>query len=775
MNFPSRQPSTQSIFSRFCVAAAVAIGTLAASASTAALADPPSRVGRITITEGDVSFFSDKNEGWQKARLNFPVTSENSVWTQPRSRAEIRIGSTAVRVGEDAIADFIAVNDERTHVFVQRGTINIRARDYRNDGFQSTLSVETREGRLLIESDGRYRIDASPDGGDTRMMVLAGRARFEGPENTVLIDAGRSLVLSGGNARNYRLDYASEGELDRWAQSRDRQWDDIYARYSRERVISPAMTGYEDLDANGDWVEDREYGRVWAPRVVASDWAPYRHGSWTYVSPWGWTWVDEAPWGFAPFHYGRWVTIGSRWHWWPGRYHHRPAYAPALVAWHGSPGVSVTVGVSGGSLGWFPLAPHEHYVPRYTNNRTYIRNVNYITNNVTVINAPTRYVHGTSGASFVSQSAFLGSQRVQQNLVVQNPTQIAANYRPVPNLEIAPRFNNGGGRGRNGPTPMVAPNPTAIAGAPQNSAYPNQRAAGQTGNGVAAAFGAKPMDVQPPSGGAVPQFRQPYDRAVQAPLQAQGQAQGQTPGQTPTPAFTGGNRGQVPVPAATPVQSPTPVTMAKPGAFPQPGSTPVPNPTQFQSSTPVPMPVPSANGGTAPQPVYNNVPRPQPKPTPAPQVQPVTPSPPVAPSTQVGGAPQPLYTQPQNTGPRVQTAAPIPRFERSPTPFQPPQPMPQQTQIPQPQMQQQQIQQQQQQMQQQARQQQREARQQQRVEQQDRQQPPQQARQPQPQQQPQQQQQPQPRQQPAPQPPAPKPEKAEKPQVDKNDGKGNKP
>jgi hypothetical protein len=29
------------------------------------------------------------------------------------------------------------------------------------------------------------------------------------------------------------------------------------------------------------------------------------------MSPWGWTWVDNAPWGFAPFHYGRWVGAGA--------------------------------------------------------------------------------------------------------------------------------------------------------------------------------------------------------------------------------------------------------------------------------------------------------------------------------------------------------------------------------------------------------------------------------------------------------------------------------
>ena len=51
---------------------------------------------------------------------------------------------------------------------------------------------------------------------------------------------------------------------------------------------------------------------MWMPNGVAADWAPYRYGHWVWISPWGWTWVDDASWGFAPFHYGRWVQCRRR-------------------------------------------------------------------------------------------------------------------------------------------------------------------------------------------------------------------------------------------------------------------------------------------------------------------------------------------------------------------------------------------------------------------------------------------------------------------------------
>ena len=97
---------------------------------------------------------------------------------------------------------------------------------------------------------------------------------------------------------------------------------------------------------------------------------------WVWVRPWGWTWVDEAPWGFAPFHYGRWVHWGGRWGWWPGAYVARPVFAPALVAWVGSSNWGVSVNVGGPAIGWVPLAPREVYVPWYRTTPRYVDRVN---------------------------------------------------------------------------------------------------------------------------------------------------------------------------------------------------------------------------------------------------------------------------------------------------------------------------------------------------------------------------------------------------------------
>jgi hypothetical protein len=501
------------ILSRSSVILALFVGaTFAVNAS----AEPPSRVGRVSLVEGNVSFFMDRSEGWKPARINFPVTSENSVWTEGASRAEVRIGASAVRVDDNSILDFIRIDDDQTQAFLQRGTISIRTRGYGrddNDSVRNYLSVETNGGRFVIDKNGRYRIDVSQDGGESRISVYAGRARYEGTntgESAVIVDRGRTLVAQGARgSTNFRFETAAESAFDRWADARDRSWDQAHTRYVTSEIVSPYMTGYEELDSHGDWIDNGEYGRVWAPRYVSSGWAPYRNGSWSYVSPWGWTWVDEAPWGFAPFHYGRWVTINSRWCWWPGQYQRRPVYAPALVAWYGSPGLSVNVSV-GERVGWFPLAPREYYVPRYTNNVNYIRNVNYVTNNVTIINnnPPQRYQNQVPGATFVNQNVFVQSKPIAVNAIRETPANIAR-FKPLQVIDV--------------PRPVVQGQPV-LAGQPMQQGNSANSVWARGRNNVAPVYAAPQMQGQ---------------QVGQPPIQG-GQVQNQQVQQNQVPGRVGG-------------------------------------------------------------------------------------------------------------------------------------------------------------------------------------------------------------------------------------------
>jgi predicted secreted protein len=430
------------IHAHLCAAALALTLTSAALAQPAAIEDQ-SRVARLAVIEGQVSIFRDAEDGWRAARQNAPLQAENSIWTEGASRADVRLGASAFRFGYDTVFDFLRMSGDQALGYLQRGVVQVRVRTYRENDFADKIAVETPNGRAVFESDGRYRVETLASSNETRVTVFAGRARFEQGNSRLAIEPGRELMVRGLGAQfDVRYFTAQDTDLDRWADARDARWDQAHARLNREAMVSPYMTGYEELDEHGEWIDSGDYGRVWAPRVIVSGWAPYRYGHWSYVRPWGWTWIDDAPWGFAPFHYGRWVVIRNRWCWWPGVYHPRPAYAPALVAWFGSNGAGVRLG-SGPHVGWFPLAPREHYIPRYSHSPLYANNINYVTGNVRLV-PPPRYHNHHHGATFVANDVFIGSRPVGGQYVRRPPadvfnTPIASHVDVRPRLPRDPR------------------------------------------------------------------------------------------------------------------------------------------------------------------------------------------------------------------------------------------------------------------------------------------------------------------------------------------------
>src|SRR6516225_7142770 len=315
--------------------------------------------------------------------------------------------------------------------------------------------------RVWLLQPGVYDIDSGGPDQPTRVTVFEGSARFVGGGIDTLVNAGDALVLSGGGTLTAAVEHAAPDEFVRWCRAHD---------YDEKRLVShhvsPAMTGYEELDEYGESAAAPAYGEVWYPRSVPAGWAPYRDGRWVWVEPWGWNWVDDAPWGFAPCHYGRWARVDDRWGWVPGEFAPAPVYAPALVAFIPPPAIAVAVPVpvdAGPPVGWFPLAPGEVYWPAYTRNPTYIRNVN-ITKIDTIIAA--RPAAGDPPPQVVSQQF---ANRAAATVV---PARALVESKPVAAAAVAvpPQVLSNAAVAV---TPPVLPRPPATApaaGAPASTA-----------------------------------------------------------------------------------------------------------------------------------------------------------------------------------------------------------------------------------------------------------------------------------------------------------------
>jgi hypothetical protein len=351
----------------------VAAGLAMMTTAWAQTAEPPGRVGRLAYVNGTVSFHDRDETNWQPAAINYPLTSGDSLWTEPNGRAEVYVGGTRLRMQGNTQLETLALTDEQFQLRISQGRI-----DAKTVGLPQGQQVEilTPRGTVMLVGDGDYMIEAGTTEDATRVGVRAGSARVIASNGTELIvRAGEIGVLKGTEPPVFEtVRMATPPMPPEWA-ARDRQ----LVTTQSVQYVPTGMTGVEELDYYGTWSTVGDYGRVWSPRTVPAGWAPYRQGRWRWVDPWGWTWIDDQPWGFAPSHYGRWVNHTGRWYWVPPERQARPVYAPAVVGFVdiAAAGAALAIGASVGQpVGWFPLGPREVYVPPYSADRAYIRRVN---------------------------------------------------------------------------------------------------------------------------------------------------------------------------------------------------------------------------------------------------------------------------------------------------------------------------------------------------------------------------------------------------------------
>jgi hypothetical protein len=391
----------------------------------------------LNYISGSVSFRPDELDDWSAAVINLPLKTGDHLWADVNSRAEIHVGSTAIRVGPETAFTFLNLDDHAIQIQLNQGALNIRVRQLVDADF---VEVDTPNSAVSLLRPGWYRVNVDAQG-DTTVIDRSGESEVTAQGQALTLHPLESATISGIDALTYDIQPVSPADpWDNWCAERDRREDQaVSARY-----VPREMVGYEDLDVYGSWRTDPDYGPVWVPASVPGGWAPYRYGHWIWVDPWGWTWVDDMPWGFAPFHYGRWVRAAGVWVWTPGRIVARPVYAPALVVFIGGGNWQVSIG---SGVAWFPLGPREVYVPTYHVGPEYVRRVNITHVNVTNINITnvnvvnTTYVNRNApgAVTVVRQSDFVRAQPVSRTAVSVSPQAMAS----APLVGTAPRVAPG--------------------------------------------------------------------------------------------------------------------------------------------------------------------------------------------------------------------------------------------------------------------------------------------------------------------------------------------
>jgi len=287
------------------------------------------------------------------AGTNSPVFPGDTVLTDYDQRAEIELaGGSLVRVDRGSEVTFLALPDpyaelrDNTVLQLPVGTLRIATLLGEGEEFR----VDTPAGSVYLLGDGDFRIEVDTDG-RTRVVSRRGVVEVVGTSGSVLVRGGMWTELwpdaLPAQPEPFNT-FASDG-FDRWIEEREAAYrlSDRYADgpYESSRQVYGSLPVevrpyYRELSVYGRWTYVDDYGYVWYPRGAAVDWRPYYDGYWHY-GPHGYFWVSAEPWGWAPYHYGRWARVaGYGWCWVPGR-----VFGGAWVAW------------SWGALhvGWAPL------------------------------------------------------------------------------------------------------------------------------------------------------------------------------------------------------------------------------------------------------------------------------------------------------------------------------------------------------------------------------------------------------------------------------------
>jgi len=320
-------------------------------------AGPPPEVARMSFIRGDVSMKRGDSGDWVALTLNTPLMAGDTVSTADGARAEVQLDfANILRLSGHSEANIAGMGDGHMQIQIAQGLAEYSILK----GADGDAEIDTPIVAIHPLGEGEYRIEVNA-AGETILIVRNGEAEVSTPDGSTKVGKGEMITVQGTGADVQFKKAAARmnDEWDKWSADRDH----LIQNSEGARETNPYYTGAGDLDSNGTWEDNPDYGQIWSPNV-GPDWTPYSDGNWLWEPYYGWTWVAAEPWGWAPYHYGRWFRSGPRWWWWPGPVYagYRPLWAPAYVSFFGFGG-RFGVGGGFGSIGWFPIGPCDPFLP----------------------------------------------------------------------------------------------------------------------------------------------------------------------------------------------------------------------------------------------------------------------------------------------------------------------------------------------------------------------------------------------------------------------------
>ena len=131
--------------------------------------------------------------GWMRS-VNRPLIPGDNIWVGDRARAELHVGSTALRLGANTAFQFLNLDDQTVQIRLSEGTLTVRLRNLAQN---QIFEVDTPNLAFTLLRPGEYRIDANPDSQTTIITVRDGEGEVTGGGQTFPVYARQQVVVSG--------------------------------------------------------------------------------------------------------------------------------------------------------------------------------------------------------------------------------------------------------------------------------------------------------------------------------------------------------------------------------------------------------------------------------------------------------------------------------------------------------------------------------------------------------------------------------------------------
>ena len=323
------------------------------------------RVARISFVSGEAQTKHADSDDWERAVLNLPIVEGDEITTSAGSRIELQFDKdTYVRLSENSALRITTLREEGIALSLSSGRGTFRL--LRLDTARTYFEVDAPGTTVAALSAGMYSIIAgNPGSSEVRVSVTeSGEARVYSESSGFMLKDGRTALLhiGGKDLGEFETGRAETfaDEFESWSLNRDASIAKALQNAAYDKYYDRDIYGAEDLNGFGEWIYTKKYGYVWRPYDTATNvyagWSPYRYGQWRWIPPYGWTWVNDEPWGWATYHHGRWFFDDGYWYWSPyGAYRNtRSWWSPAFVY----------VTVYGGNICWYPL-PYSYAYYNY--------------------------------------------------------------------------------------------------------------------------------------------------------------------------------------------------------------------------------------------------------------------------------------------------------------------------------------------------------------------------------------------------------------------------